>query len=263
MEQKNQSSAQQDVEFQVIEKISRKDAIERNLKRYFTGNPCKYGHVKERIVSSRICVECSRLKAINQNESRKDYFHKYYTSEKYKEMNRKKSKCKEYKNRKSKRAKELYHEQLDLSRKRARNKYYNLSIEQRKLIRDRNKRRLKNDKNFRMMKTMRNILWKCLNLSGQRKTTRTEILIGYKKTDLVSHIENLFELGMSWNNYGTVWEIDHIYPVSYCIKNGITDPKIINQLGNLRPMLKTENRSKFDKVFETPDLKGITKPEGL
>lgn len=32
------------------------------VKRYFTGNPCKHGHVTERITSSRACVECNRIK---------------------------------------------------------------------------------------------------------------------------------------------------------------------------------------------------------
>jgi hypothetical protein len=42
-----------------MEVISRKEAKERGLKRYFTGKPCKHGHVAERFIN-RICVECSR-----------------------------------------------------------------------------------------------------------------------------------------------------------------------------------------------------------
>lgn len=38
--------------------ISRKEAIERGLKRYFTGKPCKRGHVAQRIISSWYCLEC-------------------------------------------------------------------------------------------------------------------------------------------------------------------------------------------------------------
>ena len=39
--------------------ISRKEAKAQGLKRYFTGKPCKYGHVAERTVSSRECLKCS------------------------------------------------------------------------------------------------------------------------------------------------------------------------------------------------------------
>ena len=40
--------------------ITRADAIAKGLKRYFTGLPCKRGHVCERVVSTKTCVECKR-----------------------------------------------------------------------------------------------------------------------------------------------------------------------------------------------------------
>jgi 5-methylcytosine-specific restriction endonuclease McrA len=44
----------------VMEKISRSDAIARGLKWYFTGNPCKSGHVDIRQVSNKTCRSCSK-----------------------------------------------------------------------------------------------------------------------------------------------------------------------------------------------------------
>lgn len=41
--------------------IGRADALARGLKRYFTGKPCKRGHVAERAICSKNCVECQRL----------------------------------------------------------------------------------------------------------------------------------------------------------------------------------------------------------
>jgi len=38
--------------------ISRQEAIKEGLLRYFTGKPCKHGHVCERMVSSCDCVIC-------------------------------------------------------------------------------------------------------------------------------------------------------------------------------------------------------------
>lgn len=40
--------------------ITRKTATAQGLKRYFTGKPCPRGHVAERLVSGRRCLECSR-----------------------------------------------------------------------------------------------------------------------------------------------------------------------------------------------------------
>jgi hypothetical protein len=50
--------------------ITRKAAKEIGSARYFTGNPCKHGHVSERLTINGSCVECSRLKsAIKYHES--------------------------------------------------------------------------------------------------------------------------------------------------------------------------------------------------
>jgi hypothetical protein len=40
--------------------ITYADAKARGLKRYFTGKTCRAGHVAERYVSTRTCVECDR-----------------------------------------------------------------------------------------------------------------------------------------------------------------------------------------------------------
>ena len=40
--------------------ISRKEASERGLVKYYTGEPCMSGHLSPRYVSSRRCVECQR-----------------------------------------------------------------------------------------------------------------------------------------------------------------------------------------------------------
>jgi 5-methylcytosine-specific restriction endonuclease McrA len=58
------------------------DARSRGLKRYFTGQPCKRGHLCDRFTSSRACVECLRASVgewrINNAEHlvnyRKNYF---------------------------------------------------------------------------------------------------------------------------------------------------------------------------------------------
>jgi hypothetical protein len=43
--------------------ISRKEAINKGLPKYFTGKPCKYGHTAERRVSNWNCVICETEKA--------------------------------------------------------------------------------------------------------------------------------------------------------------------------------------------------------
>lgn len=94
---------------------------------------------------------------------------------------------------------------------------------------------------------------RCLKrLLKQTKSKNAGRLLGYTKEDLISHLESMFEDGMSWDNYGYgngKWNIDHIVPISYFLKNDITDdPGIINALSNLRPMWHEENLRKGYKV---------------
>jgi hypothetical protein len=42
--------------------ISRQEAIQQNLTRYFTGEPCKYGHIAEKLLSNRTCIECQLVR---------------------------------------------------------------------------------------------------------------------------------------------------------------------------------------------------------
>ncbi|RWC99796.1 MAG: HNH endonuclease [Mesorhizobium sp.] len=42
----------------IVPSVSRAEATAQELKRYFTGKPCKHGHICERYTRSKICVEC-------------------------------------------------------------------------------------------------------------------------------------------------------------------------------------------------------------
>lgn len=47
--------------FSKVEAPHRKEAIDKGLKRYFSGRPCSRGHIAERKVSSGNCCECVKL----------------------------------------------------------------------------------------------------------------------------------------------------------------------------------------------------------
>ena len=53
--------------------ISRKEAKAQGLKRYFTGKPCKHGHVAERIASNGKCLECKRADYTYDSEYQSTY----------------------------------------------------------------------------------------------------------------------------------------------------------------------------------------------
>jgi hypothetical protein len=72
-------------------------------------------------------------------------------------------------------------------------------------------------------------------------------ILGYTDVQFKYHLELQFDKRMSWTNYGTYWEIDHIIPIS----TANTDADIIrlNQLSNLRPLSRTENAIKSNKII--------------
>ena len=64
--------------------ITRKEAKCRGLKRYFEGNSCTRGHIAERRVSNRECVECMKITSKKRYPKNKDKMNAK-AREKYKE----------------------------------------------------------------------------------------------------------------------------------------------------------------------------------
>lgn len=77
-----------------------------------------------------------------------------------------------------------------------------------------------------------------------------EIVFGYSTDDLLNHLENLFEAGMRWENYGNgsdKWNIDHIKPINSFNLSDIEELKNCWALSNLRPMWSIDNSRKSFK----------------
>ena len=52
--------------------LSRKEAKEQGLVRYFTGKSCKHGHIAERQVANGCCLTCNSLKARKYHADNRD-----------------------------------------------------------------------------------------------------------------------------------------------------------------------------------------------
>ena len=72
---------------------------------------------------------------------------------------------------------------------------------------------------------------------------------GYTVAELRRHLENQFTDGMTWENHGKLWEIDHIKPLSaFDAPNArCAEFKAAWALSNLRPLLSHLNRAKGAK----------------
>jgi hypothetical protein len=67
-----------------VQSVSRKQARERGLRHYFTGKPCKCGHVAERLLSNGDCIVCAKVKAARWQKTPKGktYQRQYHQSPK-------------------------------------------------------------------------------------------------------------------------------------------------------------------------------------
>lgn len=68
--------------------------------------------------------------------------------------------------------------------------------------------------------------------------------LGCSIDELKIHLESQFTTGMSWDNYGSVWEIDHVIPLyTFDLTDRAQLLKACNHL-NLRPLGVRENRGR-------------------
>ena len=87
------------------------------------------------------------------------------------------------------------------------------------------------------------------NISKNRR--KWEKLVGYSTQDLKEYLEKLFLPGMTWENYGKKWHIDHIIAKVFFVFKSTDDVefKYCWSLYNLRPMWGGKNISKSDKIM--------------
>ena len=103
------------------------------------------------------------------------------------------------------------------------------------------------DINYRTMKILRARLRRALK---NNKKDHTMDLLGCTVEQAVQHIEKQFTSGMTWDNQGKEWEIDHIIPfVAFDVSNR-DEQFIVSWYQNLQPLWGPANRSKGGKYTE-------------
>lgn len=74
--------------------------------------------------------------------------------------------------------------------------------------------RAKIDVEYRIKRSLRGRIQSAMMLQKAQKMHRTLNLLGCSVAELKIHLESKFLPTMSWENYGSVWHIDHIIPCS-------------------------------------------------
>jgi hypothetical protein len=90
---------------------------------------------------------------------------------------------------------------------------------------------------------MRSIVFRML--AGQKKRQRSSFYVGCTAAFLRNHIEAQFKPGMTWENYGKAWHIDHTVPLSWWdVENHPEHLQCASHYSNLQPLWKEENMRK-------------------
>lgn len=108
--------------------------------------------------------------------------------------------------------------------------------------------RRKIDSNFRLIESLRGRVLAALG--GKSKAARTLKLIGCTIPEWKQWLEFQFVPGMTWENYGPVWHVDHIRP---CASFDFTDPeqqKECFHFANTQPLFAIDNLRKGAKYIK-------------
>jgi hypothetical protein len=259
--------------------ITRKEAIAKGLRRYFTGKPCKRGHVFERSIKGN-CLVCSKIsmKKYNQSDQGKDNLRK--SQKKYNQSNKGKAvraiaMSKYFKSEKGKLAskkavqktggkyqrawtksekgsvlfklsqtKYLKSEKGKAVRKKANSKFMKSDK-----FKDWFKEKIKKDPVFKMKLRQRQRISELLGRKNIQKAYKTLKLLDCTAKFFKEHIEKQFTSGMSWENYGRKgWHVDHIIPLhSFNLKDPKEQLKAFHY-SNCQPLWAEDNMAKRGKL---------------
>jgi len=98
---------------------------------------------------------------------------------------------------------------------------------------ERNKtRQISNNKpENKLIRSLRRGLWGALN--GRQKTSHTMDYVGKSPEELLDYLSKYFQKGMTKNNQGKKWHIDHIIPASFFDHNDELQIKLCWHYTNL------------------------------
>ena len=272
--------------------ISRAEAREQGLTKYFTGKPCKNGHLEERNTHSGNCYSCQKelSKKFYQTDKGKESTRisqkKYLKTDKGKEAQKRGSKkfrssdkgkeyYKEYRQSdKGKEQKKIYHKKYynsEKGKKTRKNHYENVLKEFMKMDewRERQskyKRKERENPITRFLYNYRTRINEVLKKTNTVKNQTTINLLGCNTNFFIKYLEKLFEKNMKMKNYGE-WHLDHIVPLNYFVKNyDMNDENTVQiafHYSNLQPMWAKKNIIKSDKISKQVAEKKIAEIKKL
>lgn len=110
---------------------------------------------------------------------------------------------------------------------------------------------------FRLKKIIRCRVYGAIKQSTNarpRMPKRTTEMLGCSIQEMKNHLQKQFKRGMTWENHGTHWHVDHIVPLSQFDFTNPIQAALATHYTNLQPMWAKENLSKSDRITQTHQL---------
>jgi hypothetical protein len=239
--------------------ISRAEAKAAGLKRYFTGKPCPYGHVAERLRSNGLCAKCLSIRAARLIKAQR-------AAMPLDELRAKRAtEAREWRRRDPERAaahdkrmaarpgRKAYHRQWNRQQRQTNGNHVR--------ARDRaaQARKLLEDVQYRLrlaLRTRLNIAIKHGSRAGSAVRDLGCTIAAFK-----IWIEAQFEPGMSWDNWGRdTWHLDHIKPLADFDLTDRTQFLTACHYTNMRPLWAEDNLARRFYCVARPTTYRSTPP---
>ena len=221
---------------------TKQEALEGGFKWYYTGLPCKHGHIAPRDTSpNKSCHLCRLIQSTKYKHTSKGIAKERELKLKHRESINERA-----------RVKNLTDEQIK-KRNASTKKWHGNNKDW-----INNYNRLRNSKpEHRIIQMIRGNISNILRGKRNTKKQATSLeLIGCDRETFKKHIEKQFVKGMNWDNRPS-WHLDHIIRINFFIKhfdiNDINVQNIAFHYSNLQPLFAKDNISKKDKIYFRSD----------
>jgi hypothetical protein len=203
------------------------------------------------VKNRNVCKNCMSIYKQNYHQENKEIIKekssKYY--EERREMIKEKVK-KRYDDDKEKKLKyqKQYSEENKESIRNYKKKHYEKNKESiREYKRDYQNKRRKEDPIFMLKYSLNRSIRNSLKVKGLSKSKKIKDILGCDIHFFKKYLENKFTEEMNWNNYGKVWDLDHIIPLSTAKEE--QEVYELNHYTNFQPLDSYVNRYiKRDKI---------------
>lgn len=131
---------------------------------------------------------------------------------------------------------------------RASSRAFQTSPRGKQYAREYQRRRRKENPYYHFLNWLHGSINRSLKSQSATKCGRTEQLIGCTRAELRAHLESQFGTEFTWANRSTVWDVDHLIPVSKFLLSDPEEQKWLSNWRNLRPLGRKDNQSKHNKL---------------